>query len=272
MRVNVKPRIAAPEELGTRLVAAQLGVRYILKGSVRKAANRVRVTSQLIDVTNSSHLWAEKYDRELTDIFALQDDITNRVIGSVGPQVLVTEAARVQRKAPQSVDAWDLVMRAVPHMWRMNTQEHAQAQELLQQAIALDANYAHAHALLGWTYVTMFNLDTSRPIGEFTDKALAAGARAVALDDEEPWAHLVVGLGHARRRRPGYQASLDIVGTEPQLCAGPRGARICVGMRGSTRARAAGSRAGKQTEPARSVSGNLRTGRAVYGAVRARTV
>jgi TolB-like protein/tetratricopeptide (TPR) repeat protein len=185
-----------------REVAAQLGVRYILKGSVRKAANRVRVTSQLIDVTNSSHLWAEKYDRELTDIFALQDDITNRVIGSVGPQVLVTEAARVQRKAPQSVDAWDLVMRAVPHMWRMNTQEHAQAQELLQQAIALDANYAHAHALLGWTYVTMFNLDTSRPIGEFTDKALAAGARAVALDDEEPWAHLVVGLGHARRRRP----------------------------------------------------------------------
>ena len=183
-----------------REVAAQLGVRYILKGSVRKAANRVRVTSQLIDVTNSSHLWAEKYDRELTDIFALQDDITNRVIGSVGP--FLTEAARVQRKAPQSVDAWDLVMRAVPHMWRMNTQEHAQAQELLQQAIALDANYAHAHALLGWTYVTMFNLDTSRPIGEFTDKALAAGARAVALDDEEPWAHLVVGLGHARRRRP----------------------------------------------------------------------
>ena len=81
-----------------REVAAQLGVRYILKGSVRKAANRVRVTSQLIDVTNSSHLWAEKYDRELTDIFALQDDITNRVIGSVGPQVLVTEAALLKER------------------------------------------------------------------------------------------------------------------------------------------------------------------------------
>jgi TolB-like protein len=185
-----------------REVAAQLGVRYILEGSVRKAANRVRVTGQLIDASNGNHLWAEKYDRELADIFALQDDITSRVIGSVAPQILVAEAARVQRKPPQSVDAWDLVMQAVPHMWRMSTDEHARAQELLQRAIALDGNYAHAHALLGWTYVTMFNLDTRRPIGEWTDRVLATGATAATLDDEEPWAHLVLGLGHARRRRP----------------------------------------------------------------------
>jgi TolB-like protein len=185
-----------------REVAAQLGVRYVLEGSVRKAANRVRVTGQLIDASNGNHLWAEKYDRELADIFALQDDITSRVIGSVAPQILVAEAARVQRKPPQSVDAWDLVMQAVPHMWRMSTDEHARAQELLQRAIALDGNYAHAHALLGWTYVTMFNLDTRRPIGEWTDRVLASGATAATLDDEEPWAHLVLGLGHARRRRP----------------------------------------------------------------------
>jgi TolB-like protein/cytochrome c-type biogenesis protein CcmH/NrfG len=185
-----------------RDVATQLGVRYVLEGSVRKAANRVRVTGQLIDASNGNHLWAEKYDRELADIFALQDDITSRVIGSVAPQILVAEAARVQRKPPRSVDAWDLVMQAVPHMWRMSTDEHARAQELLQRAIALDGNYAHAHALLGWTYVTMFNLDTRRPIGEWTDRVLATGATAATLDDEEPWAHLVLGLGHARRRRP----------------------------------------------------------------------
>jgi tetratricopeptide (TPR) repeat protein len=93
-------------------------------------------------------------------------------------------------------------MQAVPHMWRMSMQDHARAQELLQRAIARDATYAHAHALLGWVYITMFNLDTRRPIGEFTDRALAAGTRAIALDDEDPWGHLAVGLGHARRRRP----------------------------------------------------------------------
>jgi len=190
------------QAVDVRDVATQLGVRYVLEGSVRKADNRVRVTSQLIDAANGSHLWADRYDRELADIFALQDDITNRVIGSVGPQILVAEAARVRRKPPQSIDAWDLVMQAVPHMWRMSTQDHGRAQELLQRAIALDAGYAHAHALLGWTYVTMFNLDTRRPIGEFTDRTLAAGTTAVMLDDEDPWGHLVVGLGHARRRRP----------------------------------------------------------------------
>ena len=189
------------QAVDVRDVAAQLGVRYVLEGSVRKADNRVRVTGQLIDAANGNHLWAERYDRELADIFALQDEITNRVIGSVGPQILVAEAARVQRKPPQSLDAWDLVMQAVPYMWRMSVQDHGRAQELLQRAIGLDPNYAHAHGLLGWTYVTMFNLDTRRPIGEYTNQALAAGARAVMLDDDEPWGHLALGLGHARRRR-----------------------------------------------------------------------
>jgi TolB-like protein len=190
------------EAVDVRDVASELGVRYVLEGSVRRSANRVRVTGQLIDATLGNHLWADRYDRELADIFDVQDEITNSVIGSVGPQILVAEAARVRRKPPQSIDAWDLVMQALPHMWRMIPDEHRRAQVLLQQAIELDAGYAHAHALLGWTYISMFNLDTRTPIGEFTDKALDAGARGVALDDQEPWGHLVLGLGHARRRRP----------------------------------------------------------------------
>jgi len=189
------------QAVDVRKVASQLGVKYVLEGSVQKAAGRVRVTGQLIEAAHGIHLWADRYDRELADIFELQDDITNRVIGSVGPQILAAEAARVRRKPPQSLDAWDLVMRALPHMWRVTADEQRRAQEFLEQAIALDAEYAHAHALLGWTNVSMFNLDADRPIGEFTDKALDAGARAVHLDNEEPWGHLVLGLGHARRRR-----------------------------------------------------------------------
>jgi TolB-like protein len=190
------------EAIDVRDVGAQLGVRYILEGSVRKAAGTVRVTGQLIDVTLGNHLWADRYDRELTDVFAIQDEITNRVIGSVGPEIIVAEAARVRAKPPQSVDAWDFVIQALPHMWRMKTQEHQRALDLLQQAVDLDAGYAHAYALMGWIYVSMFNLDARTPIGEFTDKALELGAKAVTLDDQEPWGHLVLGLGHARRRRP----------------------------------------------------------------------
>jgi TolB-like protein len=189
------------QAVDVRNVAVRLGVRYVLEGSVRTAANRVRVTGQLIDATKGNHLWAEKYDRDLADVFALQDDIATRVIGSVGPQILVTEAARVQRKPPQSIDARDLVMRAVPHMWRLNGGEQVRAQEQLQHAITLNPDHAHAHALLGWVYLTMFDLDTRAPIGEFTNRALAAGTRALTLDNEDPWSYLVVGLGHARRGR-----------------------------------------------------------------------
>jgi TolB-like protein/DNA-binding winged helix-turn-helix (wHTH) protein len=185
-----------------RQIASELGVRYVLEGSVRKAARRVRVTGQLIDAAAGNHLWAERYDRELSDIFELQDEITNRVIGSVGPQILLAEAARVRRKPPQSIDAWDLVMQALPLMWRMTTQDHHRAQELLGEALVLDPDYAHAHALMGWTYISMFNLDSRTPLHKFTDLALDAGTKAVNLDDQDPWGHLVLGLGHARRRRP----------------------------------------------------------------------
>jgi adenylate cyclase len=89
----------------------------------------------------------------------------------------------------------------------MKASEHHVARELLQKAIALDPNYAHAHGLLGWIYISMFNLDGRTPIGEFTDKAIELGTRAVALDDQEPWARLVLGLGHARRRRPELAAT-----------------------------------------------------------------
>ena len=190
------------EAVDVRQVASELGVRYILEGSVRRASKRVRVTGQLIDATVGNHLWADRYDRELSDIFELQDEITNRVIGSVGSQILLAEAARVRRKPPQSIDAWDLVMQALPHMWRMTTDDHRSAQDLLLEALSLDPEYAHAYALLGWIYVSMFNLDTGKPIHEFTERALDAGTRAVELDDQDPWGHLVLGLGFARRRKP----------------------------------------------------------------------
>ena len=92
------------ETVDVRKVARELGVRYVLEGSVRKAASRVRVTAQLIHASKGVHLWADRYDRELANIFELQDEITNKVINSVGPQIIVAEAARVRRKPPQNID------------------------------------------------------------------------------------------------------------------------------------------------------------------------
>ena len=92
-------------------IGAELGVRYVLEGSVRKAGNRVRVTGQLIDALTGNHLWAERYDREIADVFALQDEITETVIATIAPQLLVAENERVKRKPPDSMEAWELVMR-----------------------------------------------------------------------------------------------------------------------------------------------------------------
>ena len=185
-----------------RKVACELGVRYVLEGSVRKAAGRVRITAQLIDASKRIHLWADRYDGVFADIFDWQDEITSRVVDAVRSQIIMAEAARVRRKPPHNIDASDLVKRALPHMWRMSADEQRFAQELLQQAVALDGGYAHAYALLGWTYVSMFNLDSHAPISELTDRALDTAGRALALDDQEQWGHLVLGLSYARRRRP----------------------------------------------------------------------
>jgi len=190
------------DAIDLRKVACELGVRYVLEGSLRNAGSRVRISAQLIDATRRVHVWADRLDSASVEGFDRQDDITSRFIDSVKSQIILAEAARLRREPLQNIDPSDLVIRALPHIWRMSANEQRLAQDLLQQALTLDDRYAHAHALLGWTYVNLFNLDSRAPIGEITDKALDAAARALTLDDQDHWAHLVLGLSHARRRRP----------------------------------------------------------------------
>ena len=165
------------------------------------AADRVRITAQLIDATKCIHVWADRHDSVFVNGFDRQDDITSRIIDSVKSQIILAEAARLRRGPLQDIDESDLVMRALPHIWRMSASEQRLAQDLLKQALTLNDKYAHAHALMGWTYVNLFNLDSHAPIGEITERALDAAARALTLDDRDHWAHLVLGLSHARRRR-----------------------------------------------------------------------
>ena len=137
-------------------VGRELGVRYVLEGSVRKAGDRVRIGAQLIEAETGAHLWAERYDRKLEDIFALQDEITLSVVGAIEPSLRDAEIERVKRKRPESLDAYDFVLRAIPYAYAAIPQEAAKALPLLEQALALEAHYAGAHGLLAFCHEVLF--------------------------------------------------------------------------------------------------------------------
>lgn len=173
-------------------IAEELGVRYIVEGSVRKVDNRVRITAQLNDATTGSHLWAERYDRELVDVFAVQDEITERIVAAIEPQIHAAENFRAHRKPPSSLDAWDLLMQALSHYWRVTPQDHAAAQKLLERAIAIDPEYGQALAVLAASHMFGVHLGwaelaTTAPIAE--NAALAA----MRCDHENAWAHAALG-------------------------------------------------------------------------------
>src|ERR1700730_18038491 len=111
-------------------IAEELGVGYVVEGSVRKGGERVRITVQLNDVATGSHIWAERYDRDIADVFAVQDEITEAIVAAIEPQLYAAENFRARRKPPNSMDAWDLVMRALSHYWRVTRQDNVVAQAL----------------------------------------------------------------------------------------------------------------------------------------------
>jgi TolB-like protein len=142
--------------IDVKRVGRELGVRYVLEGSVRKAGDRVRIGAQLIEAETGTHLWAERYDRKLEDIFALQDEITLSVVGAIEPSLRDAEIERVKRKRPESLDAYDFVLRAIPYAYAAIPQEAAKALPLLEQALALEDHYAGAHGLLAFCHEVLF--------------------------------------------------------------------------------------------------------------------
>jgi adenylate cyclase len=133
-----------------RTVGRELGVRYVLEGSVRKGGSRLRITAQLIDAATGSHLWAEKYDGALEDVFDLQDRITEGVAGAIEPSIRLAEIERARRKRPDNLDAYDLYLRALPHAWVWAPAEAEKAIEILDAALRIDPGYVAAHGLAAW--------------------------------------------------------------------------------------------------------------------------
>jgi adenylate cyclase len=181
-------------------VGRELGVRYALEGSVRKAANRVRVTAQLIDAVTGHHVWAERYDRELAAIFALQDEITERVVAAVEPQLYAAEGIRAKRKPPESLDAWECVVRALSCVNSRSQNDYAMARELLGRAIELDPAYAQAYALFAYV-MGLEVLYGWKPREIALARALEAAQKAVVLDSDDAWAHFALGFVYGMTRR-----------------------------------------------------------------------
>jgi adenylate cyclase len=173
-------------------VRRDLGVRYVLEGSVRKAGQRVRITGQLIDTATGVQLWAERYDRELTDIFAMQDEITSRVVAAIEPALSRAESQRWVTKRPEHMGAWDYCQRGFWHLNKLTKSDGEAAYGLFKTAVALDPNLAEAHLGLARALIVQWDYGSVEDFAPLVREARESAFQAAALDRENPYAQYVL--------------------------------------------------------------------------------
>ena len=183
------------KSVDVREVGRDLGVRYVLEGSVRKVGNRVRITAQLIDATSGHHVWAERYDRALEDIFAVQDEITRSIIGAIAPGIVAAEIQRTRGKEAAQLGQWERVMRAHWHVWRFTREDCREAFHLTDEILRRDPNNALALADLSfnWHFGGVFGW-TTEPIAKAMEKSGDAARRAVAAEDRDATAQAALAV------------------------------------------------------------------------------
>jgi adenylate cyclase len=175
-------------------VGKELGVRYVLEGSVQKSGDRVRITAQLVDATTGHHLWAESYDRDLVDVFALQDEITMKVLTALQVKLTSGEQARISARNTDNIDAYLIFLQAIHHFRKTHREGNILARKLGEEAIALDPNFADPYRLLAWTHLEDVWFGWSKSSRESFKKAVELAEQSLALDDTN--AHTVGLLGH----------------------------------------------------------------------------
>ncbi len=210
------------QQVDVQRVARDLGARYVLEGSVRKAGERVRVTGQLIDAETGAHLWADRYDRELIDIFDLQDEIVERLVAHIVPEMGRAEQQRAVRKRPAELDAWDLLQRGCWHCHRFTKADMAKARAYMEQSLEIDplSGLAHGHiaethmydVIMGWSD------DPARSIAD----GMAAAQRATALHPNEPLPRTVLSTLNVLSHQPerGVEEAAHAIGLNPSYAIG----------------------------------------------------
>ena len=214
------------QPLEIKEIGHRLGVRYVVEGSVRRAGKRLRITAQLIDAVHDTHLWAERYDRNLEDIFAVQDEVTRAIVTAIEPELASAERGRARRKLPESLDAWECYQRGLWHLYQYRAEDSTKAQELFRRAIEVDPNFGPAHAALAYAlYYEVIEGFVSTP-DDWISPALEAARTAVILDERDAFAHMVLGrllLAHGE-----FDAS--IAECDSALAFSPNNANACYGQ------------------------------------------
>lgn len=195
-----------------RAVARDFDVRYVIEGSVRKAGNRIRLTVQLVEGLSGKHIWAERYDRELDDIFELQDELTLAIVGALEPAMSQAERDRVKRKPPDSLDAWESYQQGMSHLHLRTEDNVAAARKLFLRAMSIDPEFALAHAGYARTYYWNILLGTAESDPEEAQKSARL---AVELDPDEAEVHLALGSVHyanldLERAKAEYETALEL--------------------------------------------------------------
>ena len=176
-----------------RQVARDLGVRTVLEGSVRKAGNRVRITAQLVDAEKGTHLWAERYDREITDIFDLQDEITQEIVTALQVRLTEGEQARIRRRQTHSIAAWELYLQAQRCLRRFTLEDNAMARDLIERALETDPKFAAAWGILAWTHLADARVGWSGSNASSLENGIRAAQMGLAVDEDQSESHAILG-------------------------------------------------------------------------------
>ena len=174
-------------------VGRELRARYVLEGSVRKAGEKVRITAQLVEVQTGHHLWAERYDRNLKDVFVLQDEITMKIITALQVKLTEAEQAHLLAKGTDNLDAYLKLLQGREHLYHMNKEDNALGRQLIKDAISLDPEYANAYAFLATSHLMDMWLGTSKSPRESLAQAIKLAQKSIALDDSYATAHALLG-------------------------------------------------------------------------------
>ncbi|MBW2057768.1 MAG: tetratricopeptide repeat protein [Deltaproteobacteria bacterium] len=173
-------------------VGRELGVRYVLEGSVRKAGDQVRITAQLVDAATGGHLWAERYDGDLKDIFALQDEVTQKIVSALAVNLTQDERERLVRKHTDNLEAYDYTLRGLEYLFRFTEEANTQARKMFEKSVGLDPEYAIAYSLLGSTHLLEWSLGWSQD-SQSLERAFELEQKAIGLDDSLPEPHRFLG-------------------------------------------------------------------------------